>query len=108
MPGLHTGIKRKPAKHSALKHGKPKQSHITLAPRPANAPQGRLFSLDFFRGLTIFLLIAEFTGLFNLLTDPVLGGAGELSSGMIGSLIVLFGLWYLCYWLYKRKTFIKI
>lgn len=36
--------------------------------------QERLFSLDFFRGLTMFLLIAEFTHLFSLLTDPQLEG----------------------------------
>jgi len=37
-------------------------------------PEGRLLSLDFFRGLTMFLLIGEFTGLFSNLTDPALEG----------------------------------
>jgi predicted acyltransferase len=37
-------------------------------------PKGRLLSLDFFRGLTMFLLIAEFTTLFNQMTDPSLEG----------------------------------
>ncbi len=37
-------------------------------------PEGRLLSLDFFRGFTMFLLIGEFTGLFSNLTDPALGG----------------------------------
>ncbi len=36
--------------------------------------KGRMLSLDFFRGLTMFLLIAEFTHLFSNLTDPSLDG----------------------------------
>jgi predicted acyltransferase len=32
----------------------------------------RLYSLDFFRGFTMFLLIAEFTELFSLLVSPKL------------------------------------
>jgi predicted acyltransferase len=38
------------------------------------APE-RLLSLDFFRGATMFLLIAEFTHLFSFLHDPVLEGS---------------------------------
>ena len=38
------------------------------------SPQGRLLSLDFFRGFTMFLLIAEYTGLFHYLTDPSFEG----------------------------------
>ncbi len=38
------------------------------------APPGRLFSLDFFRGFTMFLLVAEFTMLFEHLHDPALKG----------------------------------
>ena len=34
----------------------------------------RLLSLDFFRGFTMFLLIAEFTHIFSYLTDPSLDG----------------------------------
>ncbi|GAJ20757.1 unnamed protein product, partial [marine sediment metagenome] len=37
-------------------------------------PEGRLLSLDFFRGFTMFLLIGEFTGLFTHLVDPSLKG----------------------------------
>ena len=40
-----------------------------------NPLQERLYSLDFFRGLTMFLLIAEFTTLFNQLTDPSIEGS---------------------------------
>jgi len=36
--------------------------------------QERLLSLDFFRGATMFLLIAEFTHLFSFLYDPSLEG----------------------------------
>jgi predicted acyltransferase len=37
-------------------------------------PQGRLMSLDFFRGFTMFLLIGESTLLYEHLRDPRLGG----------------------------------
>lgn len=46
-------------------------SDSTLTPQ---TPQGRLLSLDFFRGFTMFLLIAEGTHLFNLLRDPAFNG----------------------------------
>ena len=39
-----------------------------------NNVQGRLLSLDFFRGITMFLLIGEFTELFGYLIDPSLKG----------------------------------
>ena len=39
------------------------------------SPEGRLLSLDFFRGFTMFLLIGEFTGLFSNLMDPALEGS---------------------------------
>lgn len=42
---------------------------------PPSQNKERLLSLDFFRGATMFLLIAEFTGLFSLLTDPQLEGS---------------------------------
>jgi len=35
-------------------------------------PKGRLLSVDFFRGLTMFLLIAEGTRLFSYMVDPAL------------------------------------
>ncbi len=37
-------------------------------------PEGRLMSLDFFRGLTMFLLIGEATHVYSLLVDPSLQG----------------------------------
>jgi predicted acyltransferase len=38
------------------------------------APQGRLMSLDFFRGFTMFLLIGEGTRIYELLIAPELSG----------------------------------
>jgi predicted acyltransferase len=40
----------------------------------SNISVERLLSLDFFRGLTMFLLVAETTELFSLLVDPTLDG----------------------------------
>lgn len=42
----------------------------------------RLVSLDFFRGFTMFLLIAEYTGLFHYLTDPYFYGTIIESIGL--------------------------
>jgi predicted acyltransferase len=44
-------------------------------------PEGRLLSLDFFRGFTMFLLIGEFTGLFSNLTNSALEGTFVYSLG---------------------------
>jgi predicted acyltransferase len=41
---------------------------------PAVSPEGRLMSLDFFRGFTMFLLIGESTLLYEHLRDPRLVG----------------------------------
>ena len=41
----------------------------------APAATGRLLSLDFFRGVTMFLLIGEATGLYHHLVDPSLKGS---------------------------------
>jgi predicted acyltransferase len=38
----------------------------------------------------------------------VFGWTGELSAKIISSIIVLFLMWYICYWLYKKKIYIKI
>jgi predicted acyltransferase len=40
--------------------------------------------------------------------NSLLGWLGELPLHFITSLIVLFLLWYLCYWLYKKKIFFRI
>jgi predicted acyltransferase len=36
--------------------------------------QGRMFSIDFFRGFTMFMLIGEFSGFFGTLVNPVFDG----------------------------------
>lgn len=40
----------------------------------ASTSEDRLLSLDFFRGIVMFLLIAEYTNLYNFLTSPELQG----------------------------------
>ncbi len=42
------------------------------------------------------------------LVNSLLGWTGELLSHIFISLIVLFLLWYIVYWMYKRKIFIRI
>lgn len=38
----------------------------------------------------------------------IFGWAGEPAANLITSSLTALGLWYICYWLYKRKIFIKI
>lgn len=52
-----------------------------LSKNKSNSIKGRLYSLDFFRGFTMFLLIAEFTELFSLLVSPKLEGTIIYSIG---------------------------
>jgi predicted acyltransferase len=42
--------------------------------RSSVTPEGRFLSLDFFRGLTMFFLIAEATEIYDHLVDPALAG----------------------------------
>ena len=45
-----------------------------MSQTPPETTSSRLLSLDFFRGLTMFLLIAEGTGLWwTLVQDPIRG-----------------------------------
>ncbi|HUX58180.1 MAG TPA: DUF5009 domain-containing protein [Bacteroidales bacterium] len=41
-------------------------------------------------------------------SDLLFSWGGELTTGIITSLLVWAALWYLCYWLYKNKLFIKV
>lgn len=41
-------------------------------------------------------------------TSAIFGFTGELAVNLITSSVVAFCLWYICYWMYKRKLFIKI
>jgi predicted acyltransferase len=51
-------------------------------------------------------------GLFLKIIKPfsnsVIGGFSSWWADLSSGLFVLFGLWYLCYWLFKQKIFIKI
>lgn len=41
-------------------------------------------------------------------TLTLFGWSGELMGDILASLLVLFLMWYICYWLYRKKIFIKI
>jgi predicted acyltransferase len=58
--------------HSRLKCGEEKNMDINARQSPA--AEVRLTSLDFFRGLTMFMLIGEATGLYELFREPALNG----------------------------------
>lgn len=51
-------------------------------------------------------------GLINKIVNPfsrlLFSWGGDLMVGVISSLVVWAGLWYLCYWLFKNRIFIKI
>lgn len=46
--------------------------------------------------------------IFHPFTYAIFSWAGELTAGMITALCVWFSLWYICYWLYKKKIFFRI
>jgi predicted acyltransferase len=46
--------------------------------------------------------------LFTPFTKAFFSWGGELTVGIITSILVWAALWYLCYWLYKKKIFFKI
>lgn len=48
----------------------------------SNTEEERLQSLDFFRGITMFLLIAEYTNLYDILIDPYFEGTIIHSIGL--------------------------
>jgi len=63
----------------------------------------------------LFIYLFAHVGGANLIQKIILpfsnalfGWTGELSAHIILSIIVLFFLWYICYWLYKKKIFIRI
>jgi predicted acyltransferase len=51
-------------------------------------------------------------GLLSRIAEPfselLFSWGGEAATGIIASLAVWAAMWYLCYWLYKNKLFIKI
>lgn len=46
--------------------------------------------------------------IFLPFSNALFGWTGDLNAHIILSMIVLFFLWYICYWLYKKKIFIRI
>lgn len=46
--------------------------------------------------------------IFTPFTTSLLSWAGEFPAGVIQGLAVYFSLWYICYWMYKKRLFIKI
>lgn len=52
-------------------------------------------------GKWLYSIVKPFSG-------GLLGWSGEAVTGLFTSGVVWFLMWYLCYWLYKRKIFIKI
>lgn len=63
----------------------------------------------------LFIYLFSHVGGANLVRDIALpfsnalfSWTGELGAHIILSLVVLFLLWYICYWMYKRKIFIRI
>jgi predicted acyltransferase len=49
-----------------------------------------------------------FTNILNPFTKLLFSWGGEIFVGIMTSLAVWAALWYLCYWLFKNKIFIKI
>ena len=46
--------------------------------------------------------------MFLPFSNALFGWTGELGAQIILSSLVLFMLWYICYWMYKKKVFIRI
>jgi predicted acyltransferase len=42
------------------------------------------------------------------LTLTLFGWSGKLTENILASMVVLFLMWYICYWLYRKKIFINI
>lgn len=63
----------------------------------------------------LFIYLFAHVGGANLIKKIILpfsnalfGWTGELEAHIVLSLIVLFFLWYICYWMYKKKIFVRI
>lgn len=46
--------------------------------------------------------------IFTPFTNALFSWAGPLTAGIMTSLAVWVSLWYICYWLYKNKIFVKL
>ncbi len=52
---------------------------------------------------------AEFiSNIIHPFTSTLFGWMGNLTADILASLFVIFLLWYICYWLYKKNIFIKL
>ena len=52
---------------------------------------------------------AEFlSNIIHPFTSTLFGWMGSLTAEILASLVVIYLLWYMCYWLYKRNLFIKL
>jgi predicted acyltransferase len=62
--------------------------------------------------LFIYLMGGSFRGFFGRLVNPYLyrifGWAGEVAIIVISTLVIAAMLWYVCYFLYKNKIFIRL
>jgi predicted acyltransferase len=63
----------------------------------------------------LFIYLFNHTGgshflrqIVNPFTSGFLGWLGDIPSQIITALVVWFLLWYICFWLYRRRIFIKI
>jgi len=48
------------------------------------------------------------TRIFTPFTRSLLSWGGGITVGIATSLLVWSSLWYICYWLYKNRVFIKL
>jgi len=46
--------------------------------------------------------------IFTPFTNALFLWGGDITAGIMRSIAVWASLWYLCYWLYKNKLFIRI
>jgi len=73
----------------------------------------KLFAVVGMNSLFIYMLTNSgggqwIYGIFKPFTMALFSWAGESTAGIITSLFVWAGLWYICYWMYRRKVFVKI
>jgi predicted acyltransferase len=62
--------------------------------------------------LFIYLMGSSFRSFFGRLVNPfiyrIFGWSGEVALTVISTLVIAVMLWYVCYFLYKRKIFIRL
>ncbi|MCG6187088.1 acyltransferase family protein [Maribellus maritimus] len=62
--------------------------------------------------LFIYLMAGSFRSFFSSLVDPfiyrIFGWTGEITLIILSTLLVAAMLWYVCYFLYKRRIFIRL